>query len=70
MNNYITIQINGEPFNCVATMSLPDLMTYLNIDIQQNLLEHNGKIVHLGQLDQVCLQNYDTLEVITIAGGG
>lgn len=67
---YNTVIINGEPFNCYSSMSLYDLLIYLNFDIQRIVVEHNYKIIPSCEFNYVCVNHNDRLEVITIVGGG
>nr|UEQ12201.1 thiamine biosynthesis protein S [Batrachospermum sp.] len=69
-NNYITIQINGEPFNCSYGMSLQDLIYYFNINSKLILIEYNTNVIYENQFNNVFLKPNDTLEIITIVGGG
>lgn len=69
-SQYITIQINGEPFNCLSKMSLRDIISYLNIDSRLVLLEYNGEILSDIQISNVLVSQNDKLEIITIVGGG
>nr|YP_009296499.1 thiamine biosynthesis protein S [Thorea hispida]AOM65434.1 thiamine biosynthesis protein S [Thorea hispida]ARX95803.1 thiamine biosynthesis protein S [Thorea hispida]UNJ79093.1 thiamine biosynthesis protein S [Thorea hispida] len=69
-SQYITIQINGEPFNCLSQMSLLDIISYLNIDSRLVLLEYNGIILSDMQISNIFVNQNDKLEIITIVGGG
>nr|QHO64085.1 thiamine biosynthesis protein [Lympha mucosa] len=69
-NNYITIQINGEPFNCSYNMSLQDLMYYFNFNAKLILVEYNKDIIYENQFNHILLKPHDKLEIITIVGGG
>lgn len=70
MENYLTIFINGEPFNCESSMSLKSILIYLNFDINFILVEYNKEILNKFELESVFLKNNDCLEIITIVGGG
>nr|YP_009314616.1 Thiamin biosynthesis protein S [Liagoropsis maxima]SCW22870.1 Thiamin biosynthesis protein S [Liagoropsis maxima] len=67
---YCSIQINGEPFHCYKQMSIQALLTYLNIDIEINLIEYNNEILYQHQLKSIMLKEEDKLEIITVVGGG
>jgi len=69
-NNYITIRINGEPFNCSCTMSLSDVINYLGLNSQMILIEYNKEVIHEAQLVNIYLKSNDYLEIVTIVGGG
>ncbi len=69
-NQYLTIQINGEPFHCVNTMSLNNILTYLEVDMNISLVEYNNEIIEDNQLQQIFVKNNDKVEIITVVGGG
>nr|YP_009395266.1 thiamin biosynthesis protein S [Bryothamnion seaforthii]ARW64034.1 thiamin biosynthesis protein S [Bryothamnion seaforthii] len=70
MQNYLTIFINGEPFNCNNSMSLTNILLYLDINIDHVLVEYNNKILDKAYFNSLSLKNHDCLEIITIVGGG
>nr|YP_009393610.1 thiamin biosynthesis protein S [Bostrychia simpliciuscula]ARW62172.1 thiamin biosynthesis protein S [Bostrychia simpliciuscula] len=70
MESYLTIFINDEPFNCESSMSLKNILLYLNFDINFILVEYNKEILNKFELEYTFLKNNDCLEVITIVGGG
>ena len=69
-NNYITIQINGEPFNCPNNMSIYDLICYFDINSKLVLVEYNEDMSYDNQFTDILLKPNDKLEIITIVGGG
>ena len=69
-NNYITIQINGEPFNCPNNMSIYDLICYFDINSKLVLVEYNEDMIYDNQFTDILLKPNDNLEIITIVGGG
>ena len=69
-NNYITIQINGEPFNCPNNMSIYDLICYFDINSKLVLVEYNEDMIYDNQFTDILLKPNDKLEIITIVGGG
>ena len=62
--------VNGEAFNCDYSMSLYDLLTYLDFDVNRVVVEYNQKIISSYDLSEIVLTNHDKLEIITIVGGG
>ena len=71
MNNlYFKVLVNGEPFNCSSSMSIQDILVYLNIDIQKVIVEYNQVVVNYLQFNEILMQEGDKLEIITIVGGG
>ena len=69
-NQYSTIVINGEPFNCLHSMSLYDVLIYLDFDIDRVIVEYNSRVIANGLFHKITMNNHDKLEVITIVGGG
>ena len=67
---YNTVMINGEPFNCHLSMSLADVLIYLDFNIENIIVEYNKTVVNHNAFDNLILQNLDKIEVITIVGGG
>nr|YP_010850717.1 thiamine biosynthesis protein S [Lophurella hookeriana]WGH13459.1 thiamine biosynthesis protein S [Lophurella hookeriana] len=70
MKDYFTILINGDPFNCHNSMSLFDILTYLDIDINNIVIEYNNDILDNTQFGSLFFKPNDCLEIISIVGGG
>lgn len=68
--HYITVFINGEPFNCNESMSLKDLLLYLNFNLDIIVVEYNKEIIDACSYDHCFFKMNDSIEVITIVGGG
>nr|QUE29972.1 ThiS [Erythrocladia irregularis] len=66
----ITVEINGEPFNCMNNMSLSFLLEYLDFNISISIIEYNSNILSKDQIQYIQLKDQDKLEVVTIVGGG
>ena len=69
-NNYITIQINGESFNCPNNLTIYDLICYFDINSKLVLVEYNEDMIYDNQFTDILLKPNDKLEIITIVGGG
>lgn len=69
-NLYNTIIINDEAFNCYSSMSLYDILIYLNFDTTKVVVEYNNRLVSSDQFCNIVVSHQDKLEVITIVGGG
>lgn len=67
---YYTVFVNGQAFNCLATMCLKDLLIYLDFNINLIAVEYNQEILINSHFDSTFLQAQDRIEVITIVGGG
>lgn len=68
--NYITLQMNGEPFTCQQDISLQDILDYLEINKAHVIVEHNQEIIQYQEIDRIILKDGDELELMTIVGGG
>nr|YP_009314001.1 Thiamin biosynthesis protein S [Hommersandiophycus borowitzkae]SCW22255.1 Thiamin biosynthesis protein S [Hommersandiophycus borowitzkae] len=64
------IQINGRPFHCSHNITIHDLLSYLLIDIQSNIVEYNNEILDQSQFTSIILKENDKIEIITLVGGG
>nr|WCH58059.1 Thiamine biosynthesis protein [Cystoclonium purpureum f. stellatum] len=67
---YNIVFINGEAFNCLHSMSLYDLIIYLDFDLNTILVEYNNEIISHCDFNHIFFKNKDKLEIITIVGGG
>lgn len=70
MQKYINISVNGDPFNCDSSMSIFDILVYLGFDIGSVIVEYNNSIVDKCNFDSLYLHHGDSLEIISIVGGG
>nr|YP_009391534.1 thiamin biosynthesis protein S [Platysiphonia delicata]ARW59678.1 thiamin biosynthesis protein S [Platysiphonia delicata] len=70
MSQYITVSINGQPFNCNSFISLKDLLIYLNFDLSSVIIEYNNEIIKNFNYINITINDGDRIEVITIVGGG
>ncbi len=66
----ISLQINGEPTNCLAGIKLPALLTQLDLNPRLIALEYNGEILHRQYWENTEIKEGDRLEIVTIVGGG
>jgi thiamine biosynthesis protein ThiS len=70
LTDYILIQLNGKPFNCLSGFSLKDILLYLDFDLDTIIIEYNSEILHDSILDVTIPVSGDKIEVLTIVGGG
>nr|YP_009243972.1 thiamine biosynthesis protein S [Sporolithon durum]AMK96214.1 thiamine biosynthesis protein S [Sporolithon durum] len=70
ITNYVTIQLNGEPFNCLSLMSLKDMLQYLGIELDLVAIEYNCEIINHDGLSNIFLKTGDKVEILTVVGGG
>nr|YP_009237442.1 hypothetical protein [Wildemania schizophylla]AKS28489.1 hypothetical protein [Wildemania schizophylla] len=69
-NTNISVQINGEPFNCSEPISLHFLLSYLDLSSERVAIELNNSLLPASLLSSTYLSDQDKLEIITIVGGG
>nr|ARW63818.1 thiamin biosynthesis protein S [Chondria sp. (in: red algae)] len=70
MQDYLTIFINGEPFHCDSHMSLANVLLYLGINRDNIVVEYNHQIISKNDFNNLSFKQNDSLEIITIVGGG
>jgi sulfur carrier protein len=70
MDKTISIQLNGQARNVVAGMTISDLLGELKIESRYCAVERNCDVVPREQHAQCQLQPADTIEVVTLVGGG
>jgi len=68
--NYFIVFVNGQTFNCLKFMSIKDLLLYLNYDLNTIIVEYNKVIMNSSEFEDLILKINDSIEVITIVGGG
>lgn len=66
----ITIQLNGQAQSVSSNLPLLELLQQLGVKSQYCAVERNGDIVPKDQYATTSLQEGDTLEVVTLVGGG
>jgi len=70
LTNYISVQLNGRPFNCSPGLSLKDFLDYLAFDMNSIIVEYNNQIVTAVSFYSIVIMPDDKIEVLTIVGGG
>nr|YP_007878177.1 thiamine biosynthesis protein S [Calliarthron tuberculosum]AGA63788.1 thiamine biosynthesis protein S [Calliarthron tuberculosum] len=70
LTDYILIQLNGNPFNCVFGTSLRDIVLYLDLNVDSIVIEYNLEIIANIDLDKTIVMSGDKIEIVTIVGGG
>jgi sulfur carrier protein len=66
----IELRINGELKTCAIGTSLQGILTQLGMNPQLVAVEYNGEILGRSKWPETILQAEDSLEVVTIVGGG
>jgi thiamine biosynthesis protein ThiS len=62
--------INGTPQEVPTVVTLPELLTVLNLPQQTLLVELNGVALHRREWEECPISEGDALEFLTIAAGG
>jgi sulfur carrier protein len=62
--------LNGQKYCSKDNFTLLDLLKYFNYDLNVFVLEHNKLIRKKQNWNQIKIKNNDTIEIITIVGGG
>lgn len=70
MSEQITLQVNGETYNCLPQTPLPELLQKLGFNPRLVAVEYNGEILHRQFWSETTIKQGDLLEVVTIVGGG
>ena len=66
----INVQINGENQTLANSLPLVELLESIGMNPRLVAVEYNGDILHRQHWTTTQIQNGDTLEVVTIVGGG
>lgn len=70
LTDYILIQFNGQPLNCLPSLSLKDLLIYLGFNLSSIIVEYNYEIIQSTSFNKVIISSGDKVEVLTMVGGG
>jgi sulfur carrier protein len=66
----VAIQVNGEPRTCPAGFNLEQALAALGFQPRLVVVEVNGTILPRQRWPERQVQESDSLEVVTIVGGG
>ena len=64
------LNINGVLYEYQPPMSTFDLLTYLGFNTDLILVDYNGTLLPKEQWEVLSLKEGDSLEILTLAGGG
>jgi thiamine biosynthesis protein ThiS len=70
MNKRKKFFLNGEEFFSDKILNLSDVITYFNYNSALLVLEYNSFICPKENWSNICINNKDKIEVVTIVGGG
>ena len=62
--------LNGQKYGTHDTLSLLELVKYFNYNSALLVLEYNNLICKRKNWSKIFIQNNDTIEIVTIVGGG
>ena len=65
-----TVMINGFKYLFNFTFTILELMDYLGFNKNVIVVDYNGTILEKKAWDQTILETKDSLEIVSIAGGG
>lgn len=68
--NQASIQINGETHSIDESVALVDLLQKIGMNPRLVAVEYNGDILHRQHWATTQIKDGDSLEVVTIVGGG
>ncbi len=66
----MTIQLNGEPHELTAPLTVSALLTALDIDPRRVAVELNLVVLKRASFDTAMIQAGDTMEIVNFVGGG
>ena len=70
MTGMLRIEVNGEPRDLAAPLTIEDLLRLLGLDPRSVVVELNREIVRRPSLAQTRLADGDAVEVVHFVGGG
>jgi len=62
--------LNGQTYYSTGNLTLFDLINYFNYKDSLLVLEHNNLICDKKKWKNIFIKNHDTIEIVTIVGGG
>jgi thiamine biosynthesis protein ThiS len=66
----LRININGEPREVKDNLSLPELISSLNLRPEQIAIELNQIVIRRAQWQTTALRENDKVEIVHFVGGG
>ena len=70
MTKIINFFLNGKSYYIKQAITLFDLIIYFNYNDSLLVLEHNNLICNKKNWKQIFITNQDSIEIVTIVGGG
>lgn len=66
----MTLQINGDPHQVPAGLTVATLLAHLGVDARRVAVECNEAVVKRARYDETTLQEGDRIEIVNFVGGG
>ncbi|HEU5375703.1 MAG TPA: sulfur carrier protein ThiS [Ktedonobacteraceae bacterium] len=66
----ITISANGQPRAVRAGSTIADLLREVSVTPSHVVVQMDGAIIPRGEFEQTILHEGNTLEIVTLVGGG
>jgi len=63
-------KINGSNYAFMSSLTILELLTYLGFNKSVIVIDYNGIILEKSLWEKTFLKNQDSLEILSIAGGG
>jgi thiamine biosynthesis protein ThiS len=70
MSNVKLFFLNGQEYYTEYNLTLLELITYFNYNTSLIVLEYNNLISNKKDWNNIFIANDDTIEIVTIVGGG
>lgn len=70
MSPLVTFFFNGEEYYITQTISLQQLIEYFAYQSTLFVVEYNNFICNKNKWKEITIQKNDSIEIITIVGGG
>jgi thiamine biosynthesis protein ThiS len=62
--------LNGQQYFTESKITLLDLITYFNYKSSLFVIEYNNSICNKKKWNQIQIKNNDSIEIVSIVGGG
>lgn len=62
--------LNGQKYSTEYNLTILDLTKYFNYNVSLFVLEYNNLICNKKNWKSIFVQDNDTIEIVTIVGGG
>lgn len=62
--------LNGQQYFTESKITLLDLITYFNYKSSLFVVEYNNNICNKKKWNQIQIKNNDSIEIVSIVGGG